>query len=418
MKIILATYGSRGDVQPMLALSLALQYAGHEILLVGPPEKREWASSLGCPFHSLGANLTDFIDSMEEVLSLRCAVKFVSMIRSEMLEQFKVLPRIIAGADLVIGASLVFGLASVAEAMKIQYRYIAFTPQLLVSQHHPCFLFKTQHFPLWMNQSSWKMVRWLDRFNMTALLNRERGKIGLKPVQNIWENVLGDHVIVASDREIAAIPPDVELDCLQTGYFHLQHVDSETDDSAVQTQIEHFLNRGAPPVYIGFGSMPLKDQARNVPMMVKAIRSAGLRGVIGKFWDGTTGFEDADDILFIRNYPHLKLFPRMAAVIHHGGAGTTATCAVSGVPQIIVPHILDQYYHAHKVYQAGLGPRPIWRQGLTAQKLVGAVAQCRSFPHRSVDHSSLAESATPGTSPGQFKAQSIVDRFAKWHHRC
>ncbi len=69
-----------------------------------------------------------------------------------------------------------------------------------------------------MNQAGWQLVRWIDRFNLTALLNRERRKIGLKAVSNIWKNILGNHVIVASDKEIAAIPPDVKTCCFQTGY--------------------------------------------------------------------------------------------------------------------------------------------------------------------------------------------------------
>lgn len=363
----------------MLALCMALQSAGHKVLLAGPPEKKVWAESLGCPFRSIGENLTRVIDSMEEVISPDSAIRFITLIRHEIKEQFKVLPELIAGADLVIGASLVFALSSVAEAMNIKYRYIAFTPQLLVSRYHPCFVFKTQRLPYWINLAGWKMLRLIDRFNMTALVNRERRKIGLNNVADIWENLPGHHVIVANDREIAAIPPDIKLNCFQTGYLHLQHTIQPVvhDKSTLKTQekIKQFLSRGTPPIYAGFGSMPLKDQARSIPMVIAAVRLAGSRAVISKFWDRDVpaGVPMGDDILFIRNYPHLKLFPHMAAAIHHGGAGTTATCAASGVPQIIVPHILDQYYHAHKVYQAGLGPRPVWRQELTVQRIAGAL---------------------------------------------
>jgi UDP:flavonoid glycosyltransferase YjiC (YdhE family) len=124
--------------------------------------------------------------------------------------------------------------------------------------------------------------------------------------------------------------------------------------------------------------MPKRDQARMVPLIVESARSAGLRAVIAKFWDEPSGFDGDDDVFFIQKYPHLKLFPFMAAVIHHGGAGTTAAGAVSGVPQIIVPHILDQYYWGHRVHQSGLGPKPIWRSRLTAGKLASAFKECLS----------------------------------------
>ena len=137
MRIVLATFGSRGDVQPMLALSLALQSAGHHVLLAAPPEKGEWARQLGCPFQSLGEDITAFIDSMKDAHSMRSAIRFIGYLRKTLISQFRVFPEIIAGADLVVGASLVGALASVAESMGIEYRYMAFTPCLLPSSHHP-----------------------------------------------------------------------------------------------------------------------------------------------------------------------------------------------------------------------------------------------------------------------------------------
>jgi UDP:flavonoid glycosyltransferase YjiC (YdhE family) len=142
--------------------------------------------------------------------------------------------------------------------------------------------------------------------------------------------------------------------------------------------LDTFLEAGSPPVYAGFGSMPIRDQIRNVSVIVEAVRLSGQRAIISKFWDQPSEFSNSDDIFFITKYPHLKLFPHMAAVIHHGGAGTTASSAVSGVPQIIVPHILDQYYWGHQIYQSKLGPSPIWRSQLTAKKLAAAIRECLS----------------------------------------
>lgn len=372
MKIILATFGSRGDVQPMLALSLALRSAGHDVLLAAPPEKAEWAEQLGCPFHPLGGDVTAFIDGMTDAHSPRSALRFISYVRKEMISQFDIFPKIIVGADLVVGSSLVFALSTVAESMGIGYRYIAFTPQLLPSGDHPFPAFKRHGLPKWYNRMTWRVAKMLDQFNLTWLINKKRKQLGLKPVQDAWLHILGQDVIVASDKVIAKVPQDVEPAFAQTGYMHLDQPDLHLPE------LEAFLSAGPPPVYAGFGSMPKYDQASNVPMMVHAVRSVGRRVVIAKFWDEPSEFSNSDNVFFIKGYPHLKLFPHMAAVIHHGGAGTTASSAISGVPQIIVPHILDQYYWGHQVYQSHLGPKPIWRSKLTSQKLAAAIQECLS----------------------------------------
>jgi len=372
MKIVLATFGSRGDVQPMLALSLALKSAGHHVLLAAPPEKEEWARQLGCPFQPLGDNITAFIDGMKDAHSIHSAITFIGYLRKVLISQFHIFPEIIAGADLVVGASLVGALSSVAESMGIPYRYVAFAPILLPSSHHPFPACKHQGFPGYYNRMTWGIAKMLDRFNMTSLLNKGRKQLGLRPVKDVLFNMFGQHVIMASDKAISVVPPDVEPTVTQTGYLHLDQPDQHLEE------LEAFLDAGSPPVYAGFGSMPKKDQIDNIPIIVRAARSAGSRVVIAKFWEEPSEFSRSDDVFFISKYPHLKLFPCMAAIIHHGGAGTVAASAASGVPQIVVPHILDQYYWGNQVYQSNLGPKPIWKSRLTSRKLAAAIRESLS----------------------------------------
>jgi UDP:flavonoid glycosyltransferase YjiC (YdhE family) len=372
MKIVLVTFGSRGDVQPILALSLALKRAGHDVLLAGPPEKAEWAGQLGCPYYRFGTDMTAFLDSFKGVYSFRSAMRFVEFLHEEVALQFDALPEIISGADLTIGSSLAFALSSVAESLSIRYRYIAFTPQLFPSGHHPFLALKHHGLPGWYNRWTWRMALILDRFNLTKRINNRRRQLGLRPVKDAWFHILGRDVILACDRVIAGAPPDVKPSVIQTGYMHLNQPDQSNPE------LEEFLKSGSPPVFGGFGSMPKHDQIECVPIIVHAARSVGRRAVIAKFWDERSEFSGAKDVFFIHKHPHLRLFPSMAAVIHHGGAGTTATASISGVPQIIIPHALDQYYWGHRVYKSRLGPKPIWRSRLTWEKLVKAMKECLS----------------------------------------
>lgn len=374
MRIVLATCGSRGDVQPMIAFALALKNAGHDVLLAGPPEKAGWARQLGCPYKEFGRDVTAFLNHMNSAVTLHANMVSVLFVRKELHSQFKLLPEILKHADLVIGSSLMFALSSIAQAMDIKYRYVVFTPQLFESGDHPFLTIKTQTFPRFFNMMSWKIATLLDKFNITLLVNQYRKKMGLLSIENAWDHILGEYPIVACDKEVATVPRDVGRKFVQTGYLHLRL------PGIVQPDLDRFLERGERPVYAGFGSMPPKDQAKNIPLLTAAAASLGKRIIITKFWKKSSEYESDKDVFFVQNYPHLLLFPKTDAVIHHGGAGTTATAALSGVPQVIVPHILDQYFHGHRICLAGLGPKPVWRSKLTRHNLASALAECLSKP--------------------------------------
>jgi len=166
------------------------------------------------------------------------------------------------------------------------------------------------------------------------------------------------------------VPSDVKQDYTQIGYYHLRQT------GELNADIERFLTSGHPPIYVGFGSMPNKEAI--VPLILEAARSVGQRVILSHVSAEENCLPALEDCYFVKDAPHLLLFPRLAAVVHHGGAGTTATAALAGVPQIIVPHILDQYYWANRIHRSGLGPKPVWRSHLTAKRLAAAIRECVS----------------------------------------
>ena len=392
MRIVLATSGSRGDVQPMIALSLGLINAGHDVRLVGPPEKKQWAEGLGCPYTGLGQDVTAFLNTIENPISISTGLAFVNYVRNEIHTQFEKLPQLIENANLVIGSSLMFALSSVSESLKIKYRYVAFTPQLFPSSNHPFVAIKTQNLPKWCNYLTWKLAKFGDTFNSTFIVNQHRKKMGLPPFKDAWQHIFGTKTIVASDPQIASIPKDVVQSTIQTGYLHLKI--SEVS----YPRLDSFLEKDSPPIYAGFGSMPPKDQAKHIPLLIHAASQLNKRIIISKFWEGNTDIESSKNIFFIKNYPHEYLFPKMAAIIHHGGAGTTATAALSGKPQVIVPHILDQYYHGHKVFKSGFGSAPIMRSKLNAKRMIDALSFCFSNPEIQQKAKQIAQSIHPENS--------------------
>lgn len=374
MKIVIATCGTRGDIQPLIALARALTRRGHTALLAAPPENGSWVEGCGFKFHPLGSDFTAMLSSHPQVHTLRPIWDFVSFLRCEIRTQLSELPDIIAGADLVLAASLSFGLHSAAQLLGIPYGFVAMAPQILPSAHHPFVALKSQNMPPWLNRLSWMMARLLDRMNFTALVNQERRRLKLAPVNDILRHVLGNHVIVASDPVMAAVPPDVDLDWIQTGYLHLK-----TDQSLPET-VATFLDAGPAPIYFGFGSMSTRDQEELVALILTSLRLTGQRGILTGFRFDANRIRKSENYIFVDEVPHTRVFPGVAAVVHHGGSGTTATAARAGVPQIIVPHILDQYYWGERVFRCGSGPRPIRRSRLTAGRLAAAINECIAGP--------------------------------------
>jgi len=369
MKIVLVTVGSRGDVQPMVALCLAFQAAGHRAVLAGPPEKAAWAKGLGCAYTSVGSDFTALIDRYADIHRMAAGIAFVRIVRRMVAGQFSALPGVIEGADLVVGASLCFALSSLAEAMGIPYRFVGFTPQWVPSAHYPCPVFKHHGRPKWWNRLGWQFMLFFDRFHFTRLINHHRRAMGLAPLSRAWYHILGSKPIVATDRHIAALPTDIPVDAVQTGYMHLSQPKRRLPE------LEDFLASGAPPLYAGFGSMPRADQERLYSLIIAAARKTGRRLVLARFWNECSETDSSGEVFYISHFPHKQLFPHVATVIHHGGAGTTATAALGGVPQILVPYVLDQFYWGHQVYRSGLGPRPIPRSRLTGQRLAKAIEE-------------------------------------------
>ncbi len=164
-----------------------------------------------------------------------------------------------------------------------------------------------------------------------------------------------------------------------TGYWPLPPV----SDWSPPADLAAFLDAGPPPVCIGFGSTPSEDPGALTATVLEAVRRAGVRAVLLSGWGGLVSAgrseegagpaTDRDDVIVVDEVPHEWLFPRMAAVVHHGGAGTTGAAFRAGVPAVVVPFVVDQPFWGSRVEALGVGPRPVPRRGLTAAALADAL---------------------------------------------
>lgn len=369
MKIALAVYGTRGDIQPTMALGRALMAHGCDIILCAPSEFEDVATAAGVEFAAVGHDVKNFLQRNSQNLGgglLRSVSALRAFFAEEMTSQFAALAAGAAGCDLIIGAGMQFAAGSVAEYHGIPYRFLAFTPTMVVSYAHAPPTVPLHRLPRILNRALWWTTGQLYDRLFLGTINTHRATLGLPPAEHLYAPIIGDRPLLAVDPAIAPCP-DTVFETVQTGYLY------RDERAPLPSALDEFLAAGVPPIYVGFGSMPTDDPAATTAMIVEAIGRASCRGIISAGWANLGGVALPPSMINIGPVSHELLFPRCAAVVHHGGAGTTAAVARAGVPQILVPHLMDQYYYAHRIATLGIGPRGIRRSRLTAKRLARAI---------------------------------------------
>jgi UDP:flavonoid glycosyltransferase YjiC (YdhE family) len=371
MRIALAAEGSRGDVQPMVALAARLVERGHQAVVCAPPDLSQLVEEFGVEFRPLGTDIHSLLAGNADALhrgAVVWALRAKRLFRQVLREQFEALPRAAAGADMIIGAGVQFAGPSVSEAMGIPYRLVAYCPALLRSADYPPALLPNQSLPRWVNRLAWRGFLGLQDRLLRGELNRHRAVLGLDPVSDSYRHLATERPLLAADAALAPIPDDLSVEVDQVGYL------LPKDETPLPRKLESFLEAGPPPVYLGFGSMMGSDPAGATRLLLDAIERAGCRAILAIGWAGLGDGALPDSVFRAGPLPHASLFPRVAAVVHHGGAGTTATVARSGVPQIIVPHLLDQHYWGHRTHLLGVAPPPLPRSKLSAHRLAELIS--------------------------------------------
>jgi len=372
MRILLSTIGSRGDVQPLVALALELRNLGQDARLCVPPDFKAWIESFDLPVAPIGPEVKKFASaSPSPPPVMPSAAQRRLMIDTTVATQFATVSAAAEDCDVIVGASaLQIAARSIAEKRGIPYVFAAYAPTVLPSPHHgPAPLPPVPDRPALPatddNRELWK--RNAARFNDTfgAPLNAHRAAIGLAPVDDLQRYMFTEHPWLAADATLAPWPGSPEYQVFQTGAWIL------SDARPLSREIEVFLNSGDPPIFFGFGSMrAAQDVGKS---LIGAARAVGRRAIVSSGWADLSA-EDTSDCLTIGEANLQALFTRVAAIVHHGGAGTTTLAALGGAPQVVVPQIYDQHDAARRVAELGIGVAHA--AGLpTAESLAAALEQ-------------------------------------------
>jgi vancomycin aglycone glucosyltransferase len=335
----------------MLALAVALRGRGHLVTFSAPLNSVAWIRAAGFEAASNGVDIeADMRAPDGQLQSRRWQLRHLLNHTARMFEP---IAHASEGADIIVGAGAQLVSTSIAEWRDVPHVMVVFCPCAIPVGVAPPPTIHTQTFPSFVNRLFWQFGAPVADLLLRGTINRGREALGLTPTRSPLRDLVSSGVFLAADRDLAPRDEeDAERDRIVNTDAWIFDEPREPDP-----RVEAFLADGDAPIYVGFGSMVSPSSRALVAHAIDAARAVGRRLILAGGWAGLErDAAEGDDVLAVSTIAHADVLPRVAAAVHHGGAGTTTASARAGVPQVILPHILDQYYWAHRIERLGLGP--------------------------------------------------------------
>lgn len=374
MKIAIASMDTRGGIQPYVALGIGLSREGHDVRLLAPSDLASVFEHTGLAFAPLSGSVEEVVRASQGVTEKggMAAMRFAGQqIQARTTGWTREALAACEGVDLVVGGigGMVVAL-SVADKLGVPFVEAHLQPVGAPTDRYPGAFFART--PGWLGGWGRRMSHHLTELGLWmpfrgAMRDARRSVLGLSGEPRAH---LDQPVLYGFSRRVVDVPSDAGRERVVTGYWTLPAPASWAPPPA----LEAFLARPGKVVSIGFGSMASQDPAALTELVRRAVRGANVRAVLLSGWGGLSAI-DGDDVFCAESVPHDWLFPRMAAVVHHGGAGTTGAALRAGVPALVVPFGVDQPFWGGRVEALGVGPSPIPRARLTEAALKDALVR-------------------------------------------
>jgi sterol 3beta-glucosyltransferase len=379
MNILISTLGTRGDVQPYIALALGLQHAGHRVTLSSDAAFAPLAAQYNLPYAPLDDAITRLMNSQQGKDAMAgkgrlTLMRQVGPMLRNLMNQTWDIARALQPEMLLFHAKQLAG-PHVAEKLGIPAWLTMALPT-----HSPTRVFANPalggaNLGGMLNKLTYELIisggtkpyqRHINAFRAEALglgpAHADALRLNGRPLKRLYG--YSTHVVPR--------PPDWDEHTVVSGYWFLP----APHDWQPTRELSAFLQAGPPPVYIGFGSMPTQDAERSTRLVLDAVKASGQRAILASGWGGLqTNIAAQGEIFVLEAAPHDWLFPRCSAVVHHGGAGTTAAGLRAGKPSVICPFFGDQPFWGRRVHALGAGPAPLPQKSLNAAALAAAITQ-------------------------------------------
>lgn len=422
MNILILTYGSRGDVQPFVALGKGLQTAGHRVTLATSVRFRAFVRGHGLNYAYMNDDALSIIDTDEGKALLEKGSNLFEIIKRGVTMQKRVKPAQQAllresweaaqksNPDFIIFHSKGGAGPHIAEKLGIRCVLATLIPMFLPTSAFRFPIFPDLHLGGWYNRATYRLIQLITNWVLGGYIQNFRKEMGLPHLKtyDFLKTADGQDVPVihAHSETVLPRPIDWPEQAHVTGYWFLEEPPDWTPPQDLMT----FLKAGSPPIYIGFGSMAGRNPERLAQIVVGALQKAGARGIIATGWGGLKSADLPESILKIDQAPHHWLFPKVAAVVHHGGAGTTAAGLRAGKPSIIVPFFADQPFWGERVHELGAGPKPISQKKLSVDTLAKAMRKTTTI--RSMLETAADIGMNIRQEDGVANAVALIEKYA------
>jgi sterol 3beta-glucosyltransferase/vancomycin aglycone glucosyltransferase len=420
MKIGIQTWGTEGDVRPFIALASGLSAARHDVTLaiteIRNKQFTPYGERLGFSIRHVGHIDIDearFKALAAEVFRAWSPVRkgdilvrnFFEPVIEDMLDAAKTL---CAENDLVIGHFFVYPM-KIAALQQQRPFVMVFTTPLIPSRYVPPL--GVPQLAAWMNLVWWKGFDVALNIAWKPTIDRLYRREGVQPEGSVFYDIWNSSLLnlVSVSPALFPPPPDWERRYRMCGFFNIPE---HGEPWQMPPDLKEFLDSGAPPVYMTFGSMLAGEQQPReiVDILIEAARMAGCRAIIQANWDEVRDLPESPDIYCMICAPHRHIFPYCAAVVHHGGAGTTQAATIAGVPSIVVEHSSDQPLWGSLLHRMSIAPKLLHRRSLKASKLAQAIKVVLNTPAMKVKAGQIG--ARMQQEDGVARAIEWIEQYA------